>query len=457
MRCLGDFRPYQHQALAKFTEQRRGYLAAKAGAGKTAIALALAAHVLHDAFETTKVLVVGPKRVVAQWPQEAQGWEFSQPLRFSVYQGTRAERDQALATDHDVLACSFEFFPELVASYKKAADWPFGLVVFDEASRLRQGGRRGAVGWKCMNSIARKTNARILMMSGSPRPGTAHELFAPVAILDGGARLGTTLTAFRSQYLEPNKQNRHTGQVYSWRLRPGMEQALYGAIGDLYYAVAPDLGLKSVTVDRPVALPAKVAAAIRTLARDQVLDLDDLELVAASQGTVAGKVHQMCGGAVFDADGRVSVLHDTKLDELAEIIEEVDEPMIVCYWYSHELDRLQARFPDAVDITTEQGLADAKAGKVKLALLHPASAAHGIDGLQFVFDYMTWFAIPASFELYDQACKRIVRSGRTGTATIYRIVASNGIADVRAIERLAEKEAEQDIFFKHLEEQQHGF
>lgn len=455
MRCLGDFRPYQHQALDRFTNVRRGYLAAKAGAGKTAIALALARHVLHDTFETTRVLVVGPKRVVSQWPQEAKGWTFAHPLRFSVYLGNRDQRKAALDADSDVVACSFEFFAELISCFS-ASQWPFGLVVFDEASRLRQGGRRGSVGWKAMNSIARKTNARILMMSGSPRPGTAHELFAPVAVLDGGARLGTTLTAFRTAYLEPNKQNRHTGQVYSWRCRPGMEDALYSKISDLYFAVAPDLGLSSVVIDRPVELPAKVAQGIRTLMRDQVLDLDELELVAASQGTVAGKVHQMCQGAVFDAEGAVTRLHDAKLDELAEVIDEVDAPMIVCYWYSHDLDRLMARFPEAVDITTEQGLADAKAGRVRLALLHPASAAHGIDGLQFVFDYMTWFAIPASFELYDQACKRIVRSGRTGTATIYRIVALNGVADGRMVERLAEKEAEQDAFFKYLEGQQHG-
>jgi hypothetical protein len=453
MRSLSDFRDYQHKAYERFTTCRRGYLAAKAGAGKTAIALRLANYVLHDAFETAKVLVVGPKRVVAQWPTEAKGWDFSRHLRFSVYVGDPGQRAAALAAPHDVLACSFEFFAELVAGFA-AHDWPFGLVVFDEASRLRQGGRKGAVGWKCMSSIARKTNARILMMSGSPRPGTAHELFAPVAILDGGERLGKTLTAFRAAYLEPNKQNRHTGQVYSWKCRAGMESALYDRISDLYYAVAPDLGLESVVVDRPVVLPDRAAKAIRDLIKDQVLDLDGLELVAASQGTVAGKVHQMCQGAVFEASGAVKQLHNVKMDELAEIIEEVDAPMIVTYWYSHDAERLLERFPDMVDITTEQGLADAKAGKVKLAMLHPASAAHGIDGLQFHFDYITWFCIPASFELYDQTNKRIVRSGRTGTATIYRIVASNGVADPRMIERLAEKEADQDEFFEYLEGKQ---
>jgi SNF2-related domain len=453
MRSLSDLRDYQHKAYQRFSVVRRGYLAAKAGAGKTAVALRLAHYVLHDAFETDRILVVGPKRVVTQWPTEAKGWDFAGHLRFSVYVGDKAQRDQAISQDSDVVCCSFEFFAELVDRFT-AAEWPFGLVIYDEASRLRQGGRKGAVGWKCMNSIARKTNARILMMSGSPRPGTAHELFAPVAILDGGARLGTTLTAFRAAYLEPNKQNRHTGQVYSWKCRAGMEPALYDRISDIYYAVAPDLGLESVVIDRPVVLPDRAAKAIRDLIKDQVLDLDDLELVAASQGTVAGKAHQMCQGAVFEASGAVKQLHNVKLDELAEIIEEVDAPMIVCYWYSHDAERLKERFPDAVDITTEQGLADAKAGKVKLALLHPASAAHGIDGLQFVFDYMVWFCIPASFELYDQACKRIVRSGRTGTATIYRIVATNGVADVRMIQRLAEKEAEQDSFFSYLEGKQ---
>lgn len=449
MRSLTDFRPYQRQALAHHTSNRRSYLAAKAGAGKTGIALALINYLLHDAFETTKVLVVAPKRVAAQWPSEAKGWDFSAHLRFSVYLGTPSQRAAALAATHDVLCVSFEFFAELVQRFK-LADWPFGLVIFDEASRLRKGGRAGSVGWKAMNAISAKTSSRILLMSGSPRPGTAHELFAPVFLLDQGVRLGKTLTGFREAYLEPAKQNRHTGQVYSWKLRAGMEKALYGAISDLYFAVAPDLGLKSVTVDRWVALPPKVEQMVRTLTRDQVIDLDELEVTAPSQGNVAGKAHQMSQGAVFDDKGRVVVLHSAKIDELKELIEEIDAPVIVCYWYSHDMDRLQAAIPGAVDITTDEGLAAAKRGEVQIALLHPASAAHGIDGLQQVFANMVWFAVPASFELYDQACKRIVRSGMAGeTATIYRILA--GETDGRIVTRLAEKEAEQDQFYQHLE------
>lgn len=454
MKDRADFRPYQARAEEWILERPRCYLAAKAGAGKTAVALAVIEALMFDRFECRRVLVVGPKRVVPQWPVEALRWAFGRFLRFSLYLGLAERRKMALEAvlrgHADVVVCSFEFFPELVKSIK-AKDWPFDLVVFDEASRLRQGGRRGSVGWKAMQAISSKTASRILLMSGSPRPGTAHELYAPVHLLDQGRRLGKTLAGFRAQYLEPNKSNRHTGQVYSWRLRQGMEAALYDRIADLYFAVAPDLGLPSVVIDRIVALPPEIEQACQDLRRDQVLDMDNLELTAASQGTVEGKLHQMCQGAVFGDDKRVTVLHDEKLQELEQVIEEVDGPVIVAYWYTHDRNRLMRRFPQAVDIATEEGLAAAKAGRVTIGLLHPASAGHGIDGLQQHFSAIVWFAIPASFELYDQANKRIVRSGQRETVRIYRIVASGGFVDEKAIARLAEKEAEQDKFFRHLE------
>lgn len=454
MRSQADFRDYQHSALAHCVRHRRSYLAAKAGAGKTAVGLALIDVCMFDLFEVTKALVVAPKRVAAQWPEAAKDWEFSKHLRFEVYMGPKDQRQAALAKPHDVMCVSFEHFVELVQTVG-LGKWPYGLVIFDEASRLRKGGRQGSVTWKTMNAISARTDARLLLMSGSPRPGTAHELFAPVFVLDRGQALGTTLTGFRAKYLEPHMQNRHTGQVYSWKLRAGMEEQLYGAIGHLYFAVSPDLGLPSVVVDRRVELPGRVEQMARTLMRDQVVDLDELEVSAPSQGNVTGKVHQMGQGAVFDDERQVVVLHSEKLDELQEVIDELDCPVVVAYWYSHDKDRLMERFPTAVDISTEQGLAAAKGGQVEIALLHPGSAGHGIDGLQFAYSAIVWFALPASFELYDQTNKRIVRSGQSETVRVIRLIAGNGLVDDRIVERLAEKEAEQEAFFEYLEGQ-HG-
>lgn len=454
MRTQKDFRGYQHKALAFGTERRRWYLAAKAGAGKTGVALALIEHVLHDTFETGAVLVVAPKRVAVQWPTEAAKWAFSAHLSFAQYVGTPKARKAALgfleAKQANVMVCSFEFFPELVRSIS-SKDWPFGLVIFDEASRLRNGGRQGSVTWKAMNAVSRKTDSRICLMSGSPRPGTAHELFAPVMLLDQGQALGTTLQAFRDGFLEPDTFDRRTGQVFRWKCREGMEGELYRSIQDLYFAVAPDLGLPSVVIDREVQMSEELEGMCRKLQREQVVNLDELELMAGTQGTVSGKLHQICQGAVFDVRGQVQHLHDEKLDELELILEQVEGPTIVAYWYEHDYDRLMARFPHAVDISTDEGLAAAKAGEVELALLHPASAGHGIDGLQFHFADIAWFTIPMSFELYDQANKRIIRSGQPSTVRVWRIITTNGIVDPKAITQLAEREEEQDRFFEYME------
>lgn len=453
MKRESDFREYQRQALQFVLETPRCYLAAKAGAGKTAVALAAIDRLMFDSFEVQRVLVVAPLRVVEQWPREAARWEFGQRLTWATYVGKPREREQAAASGARVTVASFEHFPEIVRRFMAGGRWPFDMVVFDEASRLRNGGRKGSVTWKAMHAISGKSDARIVLMSGSPRPGTAHELFAPVFLLDQGRRLGSTLTAFRAAYLEPAKVDRHTGTVFSWRLRDGMEDALYARIADLYFAVAPDLGLPSVTIDRPVRLPQIAAQACRDLQRHQVVDIEelDVEVAAFSAGTAAGKLHQMCQGAVYGEDGRAQHLHDEKIAELRQILEEVDGRAVVAVWYEHDRQRLAEQVPGIVDITSEAGLAAALRGEVQVAMLHPAAAGHGIDGLQEHFSALVWFALPASFELYDQTVRRLVRSGQRETVRIYRIVAENGVADPRIVQRLAEKQAEQDKFFEYLE------
>jgi hypothetical protein len=233
-----------------------------------------------------------------------------------------------------------------------------------------------------------------------------------------------------------------------------METKLYDTIGDLYFAVAPDLGLKSVVIDRYVNLPAEVEKAAIDLQNVQAIDFDGFELTAASQGTVAGKLHQMCQGAVFDDKGRVQVVHNEKLAELEEIVDEIDAPVIIAYWYTHDLVRLKKLYPNAVDVSTEDGMDAAKAGKVEIALLHPGSAGHGIDSLQHHFSNLIWFCIPASWELYEQTNKRIVRSGQQQTVSVYRIIAANGIADERLLVGLIRKEKEEEAFIKHLQDQQ---
>jgi len=437
----------QQAALDWCLRTPRGYLAARAGSGKTGVALAYAS-VMLNAADCGQVLVIAPKRVVRQWAWEARKWPFSASLVISSYVGSHPERRRAVEARSDVLVVSFEHLEELVRRYP-AASWPFGLVVFDEASRLRNGGRQGSKTWKIVDSISRQTNARILLMSGSPRPGSGHELFAPVFLLDRGERLGRTLTAFREQWCEPASVDRRTGQVWRWELKPGREPLLYKALASVMRVCNPDLGLESIEIDRLIELPAGVMRQYRALARDQVIDVDDLELSAGSEGVLAGKLHQMAQGAVFSEDRSVADVHREKLDELEGLVEELDEPVIICYWYTHDLARLKALFPRGRTLDTERDIKDAREGLIDVLFLHPASAGHGIDGLQRVYSALIWYCLPHSFELYEQACARMVRIGRVGTARIYRLIAV-GTIDERIVQRLEEKRQGQNRLFEAL-------
>jgi hypothetical protein len=431
----------------------RGYLAAKPGAGKTAVALAYICERMGDHFDVQKTLVVAPKRVVPQWGFEAGRWEFSRGMSFTMYAGLPDERVARLSDikNVDITVVSFEFLSELLGAFPKKRDWPFQQVIFDEASRLRNGGRQGSQTWKAINTISRKTDSRIHLLSGSPRPGTAHELYGPVAILDGGERLGKTLAAFRAAYLQPNKTDRD-GRVLSWRLRPGLESSLYSTISDLYFAVSPDLGIHVNEVDHYVSLPSKVNTMIERLRGDQVLDIEDLddewhEVTAGHAGTLVAKIHQIEQGFVFDDRSMPHRLHDEKFRELEELIEQIDRPVLVCPWYWPDTELLLA-LPGAADLSTDKGLALAKAGKVQIGILHPGSAGHGIDGLQQHFSDIVFYTCPRSFELYDQTIKRIARSGQSQTVIVHRLIA--GDVDRRVAAELERKEAEQEAFFEFL-------
>jgi hypothetical protein len=301
-----------------------------------------------------------------------------------------------------------------------------------------------------MNAIRKKRNPRFLLMSGSPRPGTAHELFGPVSLLDGGQRLGTTLGGFRERFLEPNKVCRRSGRVFSWKLRAGAESELYPLISDLFYAASPDLGLKFVEVDRHVTLPPEVMEQVRRMQMDMVADFLDDEITAGSLGVVSGKLQQIGNGEVFNDHGGTTVTHSEKVEDLQDLIESMEgEPLIIAYWYTHEFERLKRAFPQAVDISTDKGLAAAKRGEVQLALLQPGSAAHGIDGLQQHFNALYWYSLPHSYELYDQTVKRIVRRGMVGdTARVFRALAPT---DIRIRDALGRKRVEQEVFYSFLD------
>ena len=173
-----------------------------------------------------------------------------------------------------------------------------------------------------------------------------------------------------------------------------------------------------------------------------VISLGDTEIDAANAAVLAGKLLQMANGAIYDKDNNAIRLHDRKLDALEDLIEGANgKPVLVAYWFQHDLERIKERFC-VREIKTSKDIKDWNAGKVQLAVIHPASAGHGLN-LQQGGSTLVWFGLTWSLELYQQTNARLWRQGQSESVIIHHIIAEETMDEI-VMKRLKSKEDVQD-------------
>mgnify|MGYP001212013668 FL=1 len=238
--------------------------------------------------------------------------------------------------------------------------------------------------------------------------------------------------------------------VYTWKPKPGAEEAIYKKLADLCVSMkAEDWLALPERLDRVVTvkLPGEAYEQYRQMERDLLLPHADGDVVATTGATLAGKLLQMANGAVYDEHGKVRVIHEAKLDALEDVVEAANgRPVLVFYSYQHDLARIKARFPEARALETEQDVRDWNAGKVTIMLAHPAAAGHGLN-LQAGGNIIAWFGLPWSLELYQQANARLYRQGQTRSVIIHHLVAQ-GTIDEAVMEALKAKKLTQESLLK---------
>lgn len=110
----------------------------------------------------------------------------------------------------------------------------------------------------------------------------------------------------------------------------------------------------------------------------------------------------MANGAVYMDDGSIEEIHNRKLDALEDIIESAcGNPVLVAYWYQHDLDRIVSRLEeigiDYCRLDKDANIRRWNAGEVSVGLIHPASAGHGLN-LQSGGNILVWFGLTWSLE-----------------------------------------------------------
>ena len=430
------FVPHEYQKYAtKFIEENDiSALLLDMGLGKSVITLTAIRNLIIKG-EVGRVLVIAPLRVArSTWPDEIAKWDHLNDLTYSVAVGTEKERLEALRKNVEIVIINRENVDWLVN--KSGYRFNFDMIVIDELSSFKS---YSAKRFKALLKV-RPYVERIVGLTGTPSSNGLMDLWAEYRLLDFGERLGRYITRYRLKYFTPDK--RSATVIFSYKLLPGAEDAIYNAISDITismkakdYLKMPDLIINEVTVD----LDPTERRTYETLRKEMVVQISEQEEIdAVNAASLSGKLLQMANGAVYDEDKRVLRIHDKKLDALEDLIEAANgKPVLIAYWYKHDLERIKERF-NVREILNDQDIRDWNNGKIDVAVIHPASAGHGLN-LQQGGSTMIWFGLTWSLELYEQANARLYRQGQNETVVIHHII-TKGTIDEDVMLALKRKE-----------------
>ena len=407
------------------------------------LTLTAIADLLFDSFEAHRILVIAPLRVARDtWPDELHKWEHLSDLRLSVAVGTEPERKAALQAKADIYIINRENVGWLIED--SGIPFDFDTLVVDELSSFKNHQTKR---FRSLMKVRPKV-VRIIGLTGTPSSNGLMDLWAEYRLLDMGQRLGRFIGQYRSTYFTPDKRNCQV--IFSYKPLPFAEKEIYAKIADITismkstdHLIMPDL----VTAEYPVKLSDKERERYDELRQDLVLKLAGGDVTAANAAALSGKLCQMANGAVYGDDGAVHYIHDRKLDALEDLIEAANgKPVLVAYWFKHDLERISARLKDRhisfTKLDTSDSIASWNEGQWPVALIHPASAGHGLN-LQSGGSTIIWFGMTWSLELYQQANARLWRQGQKAeTVVLHHIIAKDTI-DERVMKALSAKDKTQ--------------
>jgi len=414
------------------------------GLGKSVISLSAINELMLDYFDVSRTLVIAPLRVAnSTWPDEIKKWDHLKHLNYSVVIGSEKERLDALKKPAHIYLINRENVDWLIT--KSGISWKFDMVVIDELSSFKS---YQAKRFKSLLKVRPKIK-RIVGLTGTPSSNGLMDLWAEFRLLDMGERLGRYITYYRQNFFVPDKRNQQ--MIFSYKPKDGAEKKIYSLISDITISMKSKDFLKMpecVMNEVIVTLSDKEQKLYDSLKQDMVLSLEENEIDAINAAALSNKLLQMSNGAVYNDDKESLHIHDRKLDALEDLIEGANgKPVLVAYWFKHDLEKIKDRF-DVRKIKSAKDISDWNEGKIPVALIHPASAGHGLN-LQAGGSTLIWFGLTWSLELYQQTNARLYRQGQDSTVVIHHIL-TKGTIDEDVMKALKAKEKIQDALIESV-------
>ena len=450
-----EFKPHDYQKYAtEFIESHPiAAVILQMGLGNTVCTLTAIEHLMYDTFEVSKVLIVAPLRVAkVTWSDEIDKWDHLSHLTYSVAVGSEKERLSALKKKADLYMINRENLQWLIE--KSGLPFDYDMVVLDELSSFKS--------WQSKRFRAfmkvRPKVQRVVGLTGTPSSNGLMDLFAEFKCLDMGERLGRFITQYRNAFFIPDRMN---GQVvYSYKLRPFAEEEIYRRIGDITISMKAldHLKMPELIENRyPVYMDDGEKQQYESMKKNLILPyLENEAITAANAAALSGKLCQMANGAVYSDEGSVAHIHDRKLDALEDIIEAAQGPILLCYWFKHDLELITRKLDELkveyARISSDGSIRMWNEGKFQVGLIHPASAGHGLN-LQAGGNHIVWFGLTWSLELLEQTNARLWRQGQRAETVVVQYLVTAGTIDERILDAISKKEKDQNALIDAVKAQ----
>lgn len=415
---------------------------------KTVITLSALYDLCLDRFEVHRVLVIAPLRVARDtWPAEIQKWDHLKGLTCSVAVGTAQERLAALRQKTFLHIINRENVQWLIED--SGIRWEYDMIVIDELSSFKS---HQAKRFRSLLKVRPRVK-RIVGLTGTPSSNGLMDLWAEFRLLDMGKRLGRFITHYRDQFFMPDARNMN--QIFSYKPRPGAEAEIYRRIRDMTISMKSTdyLQMPECVMNRvPVFLSPAEQDTYNALKRELVVQMGGEEVDAVNAAALSNKLCQMANGAVYTEDKHTVCFHDRKLDALEDLLEGANgKPVLVAYWFKHDLARIRKRFT-VRELKSSGDIQDWNAGRIPVAVIHPASAGHGLN-LQAGGSTLVWFGLTWSLELYQQTNARLWRQGQQSATVIIHHIIAQGTMDEQIMRALEDKDRTQAALIQAVKAQ----
>lgn len=438
-------KPYQQEAIDFLCPREEAALFAGMGLGKTAMTLAALERNIVD-LDSTAALVVAPLRVCnLTWPGEIEKWENFSYLRLANLR-TKEGKEALRKRSAHIYCCNWEMLPRIAA---EVTNPPWDTVVFDELTRAKGHGSERVNKFRPhAYKLARRWG-----LTGTPVPNSYLEIFAQIRLLDQGKRLGKSFFKFQHKFFHATDY-----MEYYWEENKGAIDEITALISDMTltqrlsdYSDVADMESEEIEVT----MPDDAWRVYKEMEDDFISMLERGEILAPSAGVQSMKLHQILGGAVYDEEKQVHVIHNAKIEALQKLHKKLGRPLLIACNFRHEQDRIAKalpgcrRFDEAGTPAQQRALVDDwNRGRISALVSDPRSIGHGLN-LQEGGRDICWYSRCFSREIYDQFNARLHRTGQKDSVTLYHITVPGSLDDAIA-ESLRERDGRQRNFLAIL-------